>query len=65
VRTFAKGGADGKDKENREDCEWKVTRSNLDILLADAIIAQRNDGLKPKGSFRNYTKASSFGRESY
>ena len=46
-----------KDKENREDCEWKVTRNNLDILLADAIIAQRNDGLKPKGSFRNYTKA--------
>lgn len=46
-----------KDSENREDCEWKVTRNNLDILLADAIIAQRNDGLKPKDSFRNYKKA--------
>ena len=47
-----------KDNENVEVCEWEKTRDNLDILLADVIIAQRpGDGLKPKGPSRNYKQA--------
>lgn len=39
-----------KDRDDKEVCEWQVTRDNLDILLADAIVAQRS------GNVRRFTR---------
>ena len=39
----------GLDKNSSEICQWQVTKSNLDILLADAIVA------KTKGEARRFT----------
>lgn len=46
-----------KNSDDKEVCEWRTTRDNLDILLAEVIIAQRADGLKPKGFARKYKQA--------